>query len=59
MSYWFGDPYTLVLPRAPIDRRNSWKHARLRVKSATAFACRVRYGAHAFAEYATAHMLLP
>ena len=48
MSYWFEDPYTLVLPRAPIDLRHPGKHAQLRVKSATAFA-----------EYATAHMLLP
>jgi hypothetical protein len=38
MSYWFEDPHTLVLARAPTDLRNPRKHGRLRVKSATAFA---------------------
>jgi hypothetical protein len=38
MSYWFEDPHTLVLARAPIDLRNPRKHGRLRAKSTTAFA---------------------
>jgi hypothetical protein len=47
MSYWFGDPHTLVLARVPTDLRYPRKHGRLRVKIGNCFR-RVRYSAHAF-----------
>jgi hypothetical protein len=37
MSYWFGDPHTLVLVRARIDLLNPRKRDRLRAKSEAAF----------------------
>ena len=59
MSYWFGDPHTLVLPACP-DRFTQFVEAwsttrkignRFRTPSTLRRTClrRVRYSAHAFA----------
>jgi hypothetical protein len=38
MSYWFGEPHTLVLARARIDLRNPRKRIDPRAKSEATFA---------------------